>query len=236
MALKRGCRYLLLFIASFFITTKSESQVIIALLFGDKLNSGNLEFGLTGGWSLSKISSFPDAKSKGGFNLGLYFDVKLSDRWYFHPEAIPKYPTGISKLEPYSLGNADLDSLLKDGVVTRKIKNIVVPLLMQYRFKNLFFIEVGPQIGLRTKASDIFNNGSLTYDNNIEEQLTRFDFGFAFGFGRKLSKKPGGMGLSIRYYYGFVDTDKLTASIQKSNVLQITARIAVGTNKKRNRK
>lgn len=27
------------------------SQVLISLVFGDKLNSGNIEFGLDGGWS-----------------------------------------------------------------------------------------------------------------------------------------------------------------------------------------
>src|SRR5215471_614597 len=103
-----------------------NSQVLIALLFGEKLNSGGLEFGLTGGLSVSDISNISDAKTKTGLNLALYFNIKLNDKWYIHPEAIPKYPTGVSKLKPYSLGDASLDSLLADGDITRKIKNIAM--------------------------------------------------------------------------------------------------------------
>jgi hypothetical protein len=233
MQFKNYCRNIFLLTVFVFITSKSESQVIIALLFGEKLNSGKLEFGLTGGWTISNISSLPESKSKNAFNLGLYFDIKLSDKWYIHPEAVPKYPTGVTKLKPYSLGNEGLDSLLKGGNVTRKIKNIIVPLLIRYRIKNQFFVEAGPQIGLRTKGNDVFTNGSLTYEHNIEENLTRFDFGFAFGFAQRLSKNPQGMSLVFRYYYGFIDTDKTTAGSQKNSVLQINARIAVGTGKKK---
>src|SRR4051812_14156587 len=150
-------------------TTLVHSQVLIALLFGDKLNSGNLEFGLTGGLNVSKISNFYNTKARGGLNLGLYFNIKLNDRWYIHSEAVPKFPTGATKLKPYSLNDANLDSLLSTGDVTRKIKNITVPLLIRYRIKNKFFAEAGPQIGLRTKAKDFFESGDLTYENKIED-------------------------------------------------------------------
>lgn len=45
-------------------TLQTNSQVIIALLFGDKLNSDKLEFGLAGGLNQSHITGFADTKFK----------------------------------------------------------------------------------------------------------------------------------------------------------------------------
>lgn len=224
------------FVILFFVCTLStqlQSQVLIALLFGDKLNSGNLEFGLTGGLNMSNLTSLENAQMKAGLNLALFFNIKLSDKWYIHPEAAPKYATGVKSLPPYSLGDESLDNLLKDGTVTRKINTIAVPLMMRYRIKGEFFAEAGPQIGLRTKAKDIFENGDLSYEKNIQDQLTRFDAGFAFGLAQRFKKGPGAMALSLRYYAGFTDTDKFTPGSQKHSVFQILASIPVGGGKKK---
>ncbi len=229
---KSGCKKILLLLVLVTCTSIVHSQVIIALVFGDKLNTDQLEFGLTGGLSISDISNFGTAKTRNGFNLGLYFNIKLNDKWFIHPEAVPKYPGGVTKLKPYSLGNANLDTLLKAGQVTREVKNIVVPLIMRYRIRNQFFAEAGPQIGLRTRAKDIFKEGDLTYANNIEDQLTRFDFGFAVGLAQKLRGEAGGMSIGIRYYLGVTDIDKITAGSQKNSIWQVTASIAVGASKK----
>ena len=233
MRFKTPAKKILILLLLFVCSSQLHSQVLIALLFGDKLNTGNLEFGLTGGLSVSNLSNVPDAKAKSGINLGLYFNIRLSDDWYIHPEAIPKYPTGVSKLTPYSLHNASLDSLLSGGDVTRKIKNIVVPILIRYRLKGELFAEAGPQIGLRTKAKDIFESGDLTYEKDIEDNLTRFDFGFAVGLAQRLRKEPCGMALGIRYYFGMTDIDKFTDGSQKNGVWQINASIPVGAGKQK---
>jgi hypothetical protein len=232
MQLKSCCKKIFILAVVMIFTLQANSQLIIALLFGDKLNSDKMQFGLTGGLSISDISNYENAKTKTGLNLGLYFNIKLNDKWYIHPEAIPKFPGGVSQLTPYSLGDANLDSLLKNGSVTRKIKNIVLPVLIRYRIKNELFMEAGPQLGLRTKAKDIFEHDNLTYENKIEDNITRFDFGFAVGLAQTLGKQPGGMSLGLRYYFGLTDIDKITAGSQKNGVLQITASIAVGAKKK----
>ena len=65
--------------ALFFIlfTYNLQSQVLIALLLGDKLNSGKIEFGLDGGLNYSSISSLETDNFKSDFNLGFYFDIKI---------------------------------------------------------------------------------------------------------------------------------------------------------------
>jgi hypothetical protein len=46
-----------------FSTQCGNSQVIISLLLGDKLNTGTLEFGLEGGLNWSSLEGLADAKS-----------------------------------------------------------------------------------------------------------------------------------------------------------------------------
>jgi hypothetical protein len=225
----------ILFIAGFFCfaATPAHSQVIIALLFGDKLNSDKLEFGLAGGLNVSSISNFTDTKTRNGFNLGLFLNIKLNEDFFLRVEAVPKFPTGVTKLKPYSLNDAGLDSLLYDGNVAREIKNIGLPVLIRYRIRNLLFAEGGPQLNLRTKAKDVFESGDLTYKNHIEDNITRFDFGFTLGLAQKLNKEIGSVALGLRYYIGLTDIDKLAPGSQKNGVFQILASIPIGVGKKK---
>ena len=57
-----------------------DAQVLIALPFGDNLNTGNIEVGLEGGATFSTISGLPGAKNWSGLNLSLYFDTKTKSR------------------------------------------------------------------------------------------------------------------------------------------------------------
>ena len=57
-----------------------QSQVLIALLLGDKLNNGKMEFGLDGGLNFSSISELDANKWKRDFNLGFYFDIKIKNQ------------------------------------------------------------------------------------------------------------------------------------------------------------
>ena len=85
------------------------------------------------------------------------------------------------KMDPYLLGDSALDSLFSDGEVVRKINFFNIPGLVRYQFKKHVFIELGPVIGLRYKAIDIFTNsietkGDLQYKNDISANLTRFEY------------------------------------------------------------
>ena len=78
----------------------SNSQVLISILFGDKLNSGKVEFGLQGGLNWSTIKNLEGAKSLTGFNLGFYFDIKLKNpSWMINTGVIVKSPMGANELQ-----------------------------------------------------------------------------------------------------------------------------------------
>jgi hypothetical protein len=211
-----------------------NTQVIIALLFGDKLNSGNLEFGLMVSPTLTNITNI-DANLRPGIDFGLYFNMKLNDRFYFHPEAIPKLAFGAKDIAPYSLGDANLDTLYANGSVNRTVKAIGLPLLMRYRIAGSFLVEAGPQIDLITNAKDVFktkvNDNELSYENKTKDEYTRFDVGYALGIAYKILPGPRGMTIGLRYYGGLTDIMKNETGSQLNSAWLFNLYIPVGAGK-----
>jgi hypothetical protein len=221
---------------AFFFCRLASAQVIIAMLFGEKLNSGRMEFGLMLSPTFSNITNIT-SEVKPGFGLSLYLIYKQSDNLFFRVEASPKAVFGAKNIPTYKTGNTTIDSIYKEGAnVERKIKAITLPLLVRYRINGLLFAEGGPQVNLMTKAKDVFetrvDDNDLSYTTDIEDHLTKFDVGFTAGLEYKL-KKDKGIGIGLRYYYGFVDIQKTTANAQHNSAWTINIAIPVGAGKKK---
>jgi hypothetical protein len=209
------------------------AQVLIALLFGEKLQSEKLTFGLSFIPTYSTISNIEGAKFKNGFGVGLYFDIKITKNFFIHPEAIPKSSLGTTGLPPYPTGIDSLDSFFSNGSISRKIKAISVPLLCRYRIKGLLFAEAGPQIDWMLNVKDTYrvdvNGDDVTYTTELKNQYNRFDLGLAAGLHCKL-KKDKGIGLGVRYFYGLTDIDSNIGS-QTNQAFYINILIPVGAGK-----
>jgi hypothetical protein len=223
-----------LFVLFFCLASQATSaQVLIALVFGNKLNTGNLEFGLMTGPVLTQISNI-NSTLKPGLNLGLYFNIKLNDRWVLHPEAIPKMAMGAKGIDFYSTGNIGLDTLMNGASIKRSIKAISVPLLVRYRIAGLLYVEAGPQIDLITDVKDIFkkeNDGDkLEYTNKIKDDYTRFEVGVSGGLVYKL-KQNTSLAFGLRYYSGLTDISKLDAGTQLSSGWMFNVFIPIGAGK-----
>ena len=135
--------FILLIISAAYV--RSEGQVLISLLLGDKLNTGQIEFGLDGGLSLSNLHGLDPSGTKSGFNLGFYFDFRLKNpSWLFHTGVMVKSTMGAEDIAVYALNNPDLDNAFAGGSVVRKLGYFNVPAMMKYKFKNNFFVEAGP--------------------------------------------------------------------------------------------
>jgi hypothetical protein len=216
----------------------SNSQVIISLLLGDKLNTGKIEFGLEGGLNWSTIKNLDGAKGLLGFNLGFYFDFKLKNTlWMLNTGVIVKSPMGAEGLPLYSLNDPKLDSAFVGGSVTRKLRYFNVPVMMKYKFKNNLFVKGGVQLGLRSKCFDEFINSvidddDLKYKIKTKDQFHPLDAGLAIGVGYRLMK-GNGMNFGLQYYYGLIDItiDDATASQYNRN-LYLTFGIPIGVGKK----
>jgi hypothetical protein len=210
-----------------------HSQVLISIIFGDKLNSDKLEFGLMVSPTLCNITH-DSAQYRFGLGLALYFNWKLSDRFYFHPEAIPKSAMGARGIKPYPTGDSSLDKLFAGGEVIRKINTISLPFLVRYRITGLWFAETGPQIDWMLKTKDEFthtvNGNDLTYTKKISSEITNFDVGWAVGLVYKFSQQVS-MSMGIRYFYGFTDIVKTSPGNQHNSTWLLNLYIPIGANK-----
>jgi len=218
----------------------ANGQILISLLFGDKLNSDKIEFGLEGGLVNSSIGNLPDTKRLSGFNLGFYFDFKVKEQLYIHTGVIVKSPLGTKNITPYTQENQELDILLDDASVKRKLRYFNVPVLLKYKFENRFFIEGGLQAGLLAKAFDEFSSSikdddDLVFKNNIKDELTSLDFGLSAGVGYRIIK-GNGMTLGIRYYAGLVDIQKNINGTQTNGAFYLYAGIPIGVKKAKKEK
>jgi Outer membrane protein beta-barrel domain len=232
-------RILFILLLIVFVHSKSSAQVLISLLLGDKLNTGQIEFGLDGGLSLSNLHGVDPSGTKTGFNLGFYFDFRLKNpSWVFHTGVMVKSTMGAEDIQVYPLNNPDLDNAFTGGSVVRKLGYFNVPAMMKYKFKNNFFIEAGPMFSVMNKSTfdefvaSIEKKDDLTYKLKNKDRYHPLDAGLIAGIGYRLLK-GNGMNLAIRYYYGLVDiTVDDTTSGQYNRSLYLAVGIPVGAGKK----
>lgn len=232
--------YFMLVVVGMLSIPELKGQVIMSLIFGDKLNTGKIEFGLDGGINYSSIRGLDEGGMKGNFNIGFYFDIKTKNsNWLFHTGVLVKSSLGADGLPVYPLNNPDLDNAFADGEVWRKINYFNVPIAMKYRFNEHIFALGGIMPGLRAKAYDVFTSSvednDLEYKIDIRDQIHRLDFGLVGGLGYRLSKGYG-MNITVRYYYGLTDIviDDSTPD-QYNTSLYLAVGIPIGVAKARAR-
>lgn len=216
----------------------AQSQILISLLLGDKLNSPNLEFGVEGGFNRSFLSGIEESEGLGHFHLGFYFDIRMKNDLWLNTGLRIKSNVGANNIDPYSLNDENLDLVFENGHILRKIGYFYVPVHLKYRFgaKKQFYVNMGGQAGLRTKASDYFlntyeNKNDVVFNNDIRDQIKRIDMGLSGGLGYKF--KGSGMNLGLGYYQGLMNIMKPTDLqqfnyISRNSSLYIIVNIPIG--------
>lgn len=96
-----------------------KSQVLISLLFGDKLNTGKIEFGMSGEFNLSYIRGIPEAKGQNNWELGFYFDILLKEKspWYVGTGVYVKSNVGGTSIPLDYPGNHPINDSVYNGFV-----------------------------------------------------------------------------------------------------------------------
>ena len=214
----------------------SHSQVLLSILFGDKLNSDGLEFGLEGGFNWSDISGLDADKRLSTFNLGFYFDFRLKNQWNIYTGVLVKSKLGAHKLSPEDLAFLEITpNLEENGNYSQVLNYFIVPALLKYNFKNRMYVEAGPQFGLMYRSwvefeSDLDNKYIKTKDYN-KDKINPLDTGITFGTGYKLMPDTG-MTLGIKYYYGFANVYKGVSGSNNSSLF-LKLNVPIGANKKK---
>jgi len=217
-----------------FLCMPGQSQILIAILFGDKLNNGKMEFGIGVTPSWTGISNI-ESKRRSGLDLGIYFNIRPDKKFFLHVEGIAKGSLGAKEIVPYSTGNDTLDNLFTGGTVERKIKSFGLPILGRYTITKKFFADAGIQANMMLGVKDIFhvkvNEQNLNYTIKNKDLVTLLDFGVAGGLFYKFNDDKRSMGIGIRYYQGLTDIHKTITGTQVNSAWQLTISIPVGAGK-----
>lgn len=214
----------IIFIALLFFISVSavQSQVLISLLFGDKLNSESIKFGLDGGMNVSTISGIGSKKPLVSWNLGFYFDFQLkkSPHWFLHTGVLVKSTMGAKDITYVPVGDSTLDAVFSAGQKDRKLNYFNVPILIKYKLENGLFFELGPMLSLLYKSFDVYNGKYLGEDLTLavstKEDANRLDVGVEAGIGYYLRKRNG-VYVGIRYYQGLRNIAKDVAQMSQLN-------------------
>ena len=213
-----------------------QSQILITLLFGDKLNSEGLEFGLEGGMSYSAITGLESNNKESNFFLGFYFDILLKNQWSLETGVMVKSTLGNDDLTENDLDflGVSIYDEETEGVYSQKSGYFIVPALIKYKFKNHIYVEAGPQFGLLTKGwveynFDIDGKSGRIKETNTD-MMNRFDMGITTGAGFRLLQGLGWT-VGVKYYYGFVDVYK-DKSGSKNSSLFLKMNIPIGLSEK----
>ena len=231
MDLKRKLLIIFLFVGFY-----AQSQVLIALLLGNQLNTGKIEFGLDGGLNFANISGMDSNSWTRNLNLGFYLDIRMKEQWYLNTGVLVKSNFGLDDLSESDLEFLNATTYDADGEYRQKISYFLVPALAKYKFDNNMYAEIGPQFGLMYDAyiefnSEIDGNSARIREKN-KDAINRFDMGLAAGVGYRLLK---GMGWTIgaRYYYGLLNVYKDRSGTNASSLfLKLNVPIGLSFEKK----
>jgi len=157
-------------------------SAIAVMAFGFA-NAQEVKFGVKGGLNLSNFSGDTDGldlKSRTGFHVGGFVEIKLSDKLAIQPELL--YSTQGAKADNFEI---ELEDQFYTSDVKFNLSYINIPVMFKYYVAEKFNIEAGPQIGFLTSAKTETTvqgfNGSNEQD--VKDIFESIDFGLNLGAG-----------------------------------------------------
>lgn len=212
----------------------ARSQILISMLFGDKLNSEGMEFGLEGGFTFMDIGTLDANDRLSGFNLGFYFDIRLEGPWRLYTGFLAKSGYGARGLSEADLALLQATPQGEAGTYSQYINSFQLPAFIEYRFPSRIYAEAGPQFGLMFRSWIQFDSDAEGTETRIrienKDALNTFDVGGAIGVGYRLRPGPAGMTLGLRYYQGFTNAVK-GLSGSRNNAIYLKFNIPIGAGK-----
>lgn len=178
-------------------------SAIAVMAFGFA-NAQDVKFGLKGGLNVSNFSGDTDGldlKSRFGFNVGGFVEIKFSEKFALQPEVL--YSTQGSKVDNFGL-DTEVGYVTSD--VTFKLAYINVPVMFKYYAAENFSIEAGPQIGFLTSAkTETKVDGYGSSEVDAKDVFESIDFGLNLGAGYDFTEN---FSIGARYNLGLSNIAK----------------------------
>lgn len=206
-------------VLGFLAPSKAESQVLIALLFGDKLSTERAQFGLNVSAGLTGLTGV-SSRFDFGWAIGLYLEIALRPRIHLLPELVMKMPAGArdmdSTIPGYSidtLGDPALGMVEEQGSVQRSMTYLALSVVARFALGPIG-LGVGPQGSIRTQRTELVSlergDQTVTIETSSGNFAQRWDAGLLgtldFPFSPHLGMRS--VRLRAKGYYGLVDTVK----------------------------
>ena len=185
------------------------SQILIGLLFGDKLNNEKLEFGLNVSGNNTTISNSNNQTGFKSIGFGLYLDYKITDKLYFQTGFSMLDTRGIKKLTQSEIFKNIPDTLFNiSQKAYRKIKYLTAPISIAYRHKSGFGLYFGGAFSMLLRANDILEARTQNELNilqiGIRDDISRFNIDGFIGLSYHFKGKNGAQ-LRFDYSYGLMN-------------------------------
>lgn len=207
-------KLILLLLAIGLAPAAANSQALIALVFGKKLETDRIKLGLFLGEQGSMITGANTTSFRPNlsFAVGAYTDIRIGkadSKWMLQNYLVFKAPKGGSGLDIDSEALTDDPQVLANtDMIERNITYFQITPVMRYCFTPVWSVGVGPYVGFKLAGNDIYSakeaDGDLSYKMKMTKKFTTVDFGFAFDVQCRLMK-GNGLQLNLRWEQGTVD-------------------------------
>jgi hypothetical protein len=208
-----------------------RSQVLVTVIFGDKLNTPTTEFGLNIGSCLSTLSGFENLETVATATIGSFFTWKFHERFQLQPELYFVFKGGAKHLQPFDIDDPNIVLPTDEMEVSRESKYFSLPILIKAQIFNQFRFIVGPQISYLISNSDymyyeIHKKQHIVARQKDRSVVNRIDFGLSAGLGYKLGKGEG-VNIEAKYYFGLTNTSTDPTQNLKNRIIILQAGIPI---------
>src|ERR1700744_3311637 len=174
--------------------TVSKKLVLIlvaGISFATANAQGGFQFGVKGGLNLSTITvsngfNGYSYSTLANFNAGVFLKVPVVRYFSVQPEL-------------YYSGQGFKADDGSGGTYSEHVNYLNIPVLAKFTTRSGFFLETGPQLGLKLNAKDKENGIS----QDISSAYNSADFSWVFGAGFKIPMSP--VGIDFRYNAGITN-------------------------------
>ena len=221
----------------FFQFSVVHAQVLIGLIFGDRLNSDKMEFGLNVSANMSTMTHIDGDKFNRGLAIGLYIDYKFADHFALATSFLFSSPKGVRDFGPEEYFHPLPDSIWIGSKSIRGLSYMDLPLVVQYRPVPQIGMGLGIQTSLLLKAEDSFNHNYDDWDIgsviDITDNFNRLDFGLVASLNFHFKGDPG-VQIRLNYAHGLVNVySSSTNRTSYNRTIQLGAMIPIKTGVKK---
>lgn len=210
----------------------AHGQVLIGLLFGEKLATPNFNMGFEIGVNFATLDGLPGAERMNRTVFGLFADWRFSEHVHLGGAILPAAGRGANGLTPAFTGDPVIDSQIVGTTMSRSLGYVELPVVLKWAPKREtgFRVGVGASVGFVTGATDRYAASTpIGSEYVLERDIGHAIPGVDLGLSVEAEWRLWMLAIAARYTHGLTDMRAQgTPQPVHSRVLTGTGRIYLG--------